>query len=154
MITGATFAVSRRAILPFQGLVGMPNTKGLRITNRHENAARVALDVIGNGWNRIFVSIRDAEHFVSDDAGTTRRAKRGGQGAVTGETKMGTKRIVNRKPISPSNRALPASFRLRSSPRVVGFRVSAEGPDGLDGKSRPVSGLSGNIFRPMFSGAP
>ena len=55
MITGATFAVSRRAILPFQGLVGMPNTKGLRITNRHENAARVALDVIGNGRNRIFV---------------------------------------------------------------------------------------------------
>ena len=65
--------------------------------------------MIGNGWNRIFVSIRDAEHFVSDDAGTTRRAKRRGQGAVTGETKMGIKRIVNRKPISPSNRALPAS---------------------------------------------
>ena len=85
--------------------------------------------MIGNGWNRIFVSIRDAEHFVSDDAGTTRRAKRRGQGAVTGETKMGIKRIVNRKPISTSNRALPASFRLRSSPCVVGFRVSAEGPD-------------------------
>ena len=85
--------------------------------------------MIGNGWNRIFVSIRDAEHFVSDDAGTTRRAKRGGQGAVTGETKMGIKRIVNRKPISTSNRALPASFRLRSSPCVVGFRVSAEGLD-------------------------
>ena len=55
------------------------------------------------------MSIRDAEHFVSDDAGTTRRAKRRGQGAVTGETKMGIKRIVNRKPISTSNRALPAS---------------------------------------------
>ena len=108
--------------------------------------------MIGNGWNHVFVSIRDAEHFVSDDAGTTRRAKRGGQGAVTGETKMGIKRIVNRKPISTSNRALPASFRLRSSPCVVGFRVSAEGPDGSDGKSRPVWDPPENIFRPMFSG--
>ena len=109
--------------------------------------------MIGNGWNRIFVSIRDAEHFVSDDAGTTRRAKRRGQGAVTGETKMGIKRIVNRKPISTSNRALPASFRLRSSPRVVGFRVSAEGPDGLDGKSQPVLGLPEIFFVQCFHGS-
>ena len=107
---------------------GCRTRQAFGITNRHENAARVALDVIGNGWNRIFVSIRDAEHFVSDDAGTTRRAKRGGQGAVTGETKMGIKRIVNRKPIRPSNRALPASFRLRSSPpasSVFVFRPKA-----------------------------
>ena len=73
---------------------------------------------------------------------------------MTGETKMGTKRIVNRKPISPSNRALPASFRLRCSPRVVGFRASAEGPNGLDEKSRSVLGLPGNVFRPMFSRVP
>ena len=34
------------------------------------------------------------------------------------------------------------------------FRVSAEGPDGSNGKSRPDLGLPENIFRPMFSGVP
>ena len=74
---------------------------------------------------------RDAERFVSDDAGRARRAKRRGRGAVTGETAMEVNRFDRGMSIRPSKRASPASFRLRSSPRVVGFRVSAEGPDGL-----------------------
>ena len=107
--------------------------------------------VADDGRMRAFVTFRDAERFVSDDAGTARRAKRRGGGEVTGETEMEIRRVVGRESIRPSNRATPASFRLRSSPRVVGFRVSAEGQDGSYGKSRQVFGLPENIFRPVFS---
>ena len=139
----------------------------VRVSRRGLSGLTLSL-VADDGRMRVFVTFRDAERFVSDGAGTypppqapegiarwgARRAKRRGQGAVTGETAMEIRRVVSRKSIRPSNRALPASFRLRSSPRVVGFRVSAEGPDGLGGKSRPVLGLSGKIFRPVFSGVP
>ena len=108
--------------------------------------------VADDGRMHVFVAFRDAERFVSDGAGTARRAKRRGQGAVTGETATEIQRVVSKKSIRPPNRALTAPFRLRSGPRVVGFRVSAEGPDGSDGKSRPVLDPPENIFRPMFSG--
>ena len=59
---------------------------------------------------------------------------------------------IPRKPHATFKRMSP---RVISPPKAVGevtgFCVSAEGPDGLGGKSRPVLGLSGKIFRPMFS---
>ena len=50
--------------------------------------------VADDGRMRAFVTFRDAERFVSDDAGTARRAKRRGRGAVTGETEMEIRRVV------------------------------------------------------------
>ena len=62
---------------------------------------------------------------------------------------------ISRKAYATFKRMSP---RVISPPKAVGevtgFRVSAEGPDGLGGKSRPVLGLPENIFRPVFSGVP
>ena len=57
--------------------------------------------------------------------------------------------------ISGADLLLLALEKFRTVKSVIGGKlVSAEGPDGLGGKSRPVWGQSGNIFRPMFSGVP
>ena len=51
--------------------------------------------VADDGRTRVFVVFRDAERFVSDGAGTARRAKRCGRGAVTGETATEIQRTVS-----------------------------------------------------------
>ena len=51
--------------------------------------------VADDGRTRVFVAFRDAERFVSDGAGTARRAKRRGRGAMTGETATEIQRTVS-----------------------------------------------------------
>ena len=62
--------------------------------------------------------------------------------------------VVSKEAISTFSREdiLRASRAARPAAGGKSFSVTAEGPDGLDGKSRPVLGQSGNIFRPLFSG--
>ena len=71
-----------------------PADKTYRVSRRGQSCLTSPV-VADDGRTRVFVAFRDAERFVSDGAGTARRAKRGGRGAVTGETATEIQRTVS-----------------------------------------------------------